>query len=74
MLYIKEVISFFQICLVSDPRPSNSYGQTYTVDCLGNMVGGRPVVYNNQPIQTLMDLARLISILLQLFGFMYKYE
>jgi len=47
-----------KICLVSDPRPSNSYGQTYTVDCLGNMVGGRPVVYNNQPIQTLMDLAR----------------
>jgi len=28
------------------------------VDCLGNMVGGRQVVYNNQPVEVLMDLAR----------------
>ena len=47
-----------KVCLVSDPRPHNSYGQTYTVDCLGNMVGGNPVIYNNQHIDVLMDLAR----------------
>jgi len=47
-----------KICLVSDPRPSNPFGRTYTVDCLGNMVGGRKVVYNNQPVEVLMDLAK----------------
>ena len=47
-----------QVCLVSDPRPSNPYGRSYSVDCLGNMVYGEPVVYNNQPIETLISLAR----------------
>jgi len=47
-----------KICLVSDPRPSNSYGRTYSVDCLGNMVGGQPIIYNNQPIDSLLTLAR----------------
>merc|ERR1712029_508226 len=47
-----------KICLVSDPRPSNPFGRTYSVDCLGNMVGGRRVVYNNQPVELLMDMAR----------------
>jgi aminopeptidase C len=35
---------------VSDPRPSNPTGQTYSVDCLGNVVGGRKTIYNNQVI------------------------
>ncbi|XP_023322851.1 bleomycin hydrolase-like [Eurytemora carolleeae] len=47
-----------KVCLVSDPRPSNPYGRSYSVDCLGNMVYGEPVVYNNQPIETLISLAR----------------
>eukprot|EP00088_Acartia_fossae_P049421 TRINITY_DN5442_c1_g1_i4.p1 TRINITY_DN5442_c1_g1~~TRINITY_DN5442_c1_g1_i4.p1 ORF type:complete len:482 (+),score=81.15 TRINITY_DN5442_c1_g1_i4:18-1463(+) len=47
-----------KICLVSDPRPTNPYGRTYSVDCLGNMVGGRIMIYNNQPIDTLIHLAR----------------
>ena len=42
----------------SDPRQSNPFGRTYTVDCLGNMVGGRSCIYNNQPIEVLMDLTR----------------
>jgi bleomycin hydrolase len=46
-----------KVCLVSDPRPSNPTGKIYTVDCLGNVVGGRPTLYNNQPIQVLIDLA-----------------
>ncbi|GAB0087852.1 Bleomycin hydrolase [Sergentomyia squamirostris] len=45
-----------KVCLVTDPRPTNPYGQAYTVDCLGNVVGGRPVLYNNQPVELLIDL------------------
>lgn len=45
-----------QVCLVNDPRPSSFYDQTYTVDCLGNVVGGRPVLYNNQPVEKLLQL------------------
>merc|ERR1711963_1130101 len=43
-----------KVCLVSDPRKTNPFGHTYTVDCLGNMVGGRQVIYNNQPVEVLM--------------------
>ena len=35
---------------MTDPRPENPVGKTYTVDCLGNVIGGRLTVYNNQPI------------------------
>ncbi|CAL7950263.1 unnamed protein product [Xylocopa violacea] len=45
-----------KICLVSDPRPSNPYGKLYTIDCLGNVLGGRPTLYNNQPPELLMKL------------------
>ena len=44
--------------LCSDPRQTNPFGRTYTVDCLGNMVGGKRCIYNNQPIELLMDLTR----------------
>lgn len=44
------------MCIVTDPRSTSSYGQAYTVECLGNVVGGRPVLYNNQPVEILMDL------------------
>lgn len=36
-----------KICLVNDPRHENPYEKTYTVDCLGNMMGGRRTVYVN---------------------------
>lgn len=45
-----------KVCLVTDPRPTNPYGKAYTVDCLGNVVGGRATVYNNQPVELLMNL------------------
>ncbi|XP_056646080.1 bleomycin hydrolase [Diorhabda carinulata] len=45
-----------KVCLVTDPRPTNEYGKCYTVDCLGNMVGGRKCIYNNQPVDLLLDL------------------
>ena len=47
-----------QVCLVSDPRPANPTGRTYTVDCLGNIVGGRPTVYHNQTIDDLFAATR----------------
>lgn len=46
-----------QVCLVNDPRPQNPYGKLYTVEFLGNMVGGRSILYNNQPIQLLKKAA-----------------
>ncbi|XP_018326653.1 bleomycin hydrolase [Agrilus planipennis] len=45
-----------KICLVTDPRPTNQYGRVYTIDCLGNVLGGRKCIYNNQPVETLMEL------------------
>ena len=58
--YEKHVKPYFnvddKVCLVTDPRPSNEYGKGYTVDCLGNVVGGSPVFYNNQPVDVLIDL------------------
>ncbi|XP_050543304.1 bleomycin hydrolase isoform X2 [Daktulosphaira vitifoliae] len=47
-----------KVCLVSDPRPNNCYGQLYTLDMLNNMVGGRKVLYNNQPVEILIKAAQ----------------
>lgn len=44
-----------KVCLVTDPRPSNEFGKGYTVDCLGNVVGGRPVTFYNQQIDHLIE-------------------
>jgi bleomycin hydrolase len=35
------------VCLVHDPRPANPPGRTYTVQYLGNVVGGQRVTYLN---------------------------
>jgi len=35
------------VCLVDDRRPASPKGRTFTVDYLGNVVGGPPVVYLN---------------------------
>ena len=45
------------ICLVHDPRPSSPAGQTFTVDYLGNVVGGDIVRYLNVDIQTMKEIA-----------------
>jgi bleomycin hydrolase len=44
------------VCLVHDPR--NPYGKTYTVDYLGNVLGGAPVVYLNVDIQLIKDITQ----------------
>lgn len=54
---IPKILLFHQVCLVNDPRPQNPYGKLYTVEFLGNMVGARCTLYNNQPIQLLKNVA-----------------
>jgi bleomycin hydrolase len=45
------------VCVVHDPRSSSPIGKTYTVECLGNVVGGDPVVYLNVDIEVMKDIA-----------------
>ena len=45
------------VCLVHDPRPSSPFGRTFTVDRLGNVMDGEPVVYLNVE----MDLLKKIT-------------
>jgi len=42
------------VCLVNDPR--NPYNKLLTVEYLSNMVNGRLVLYNNQPVDVLKRL------------------
>src|SRR6266566_7181793 len=46
------------VCLVHDPRQANPYGRTYTVQYLGNVVGGRRVTYLNVEMGLLKQIAR----------------
>ena len=39
------------VCLVDDPRTCHPKGHTLTVDYMGNVVGGRPILYVNAPIK-----------------------
>lgn len=43
------------VCLVHDPR--NEYGRTYTVEYLGNTVGGKPVTYLNVEVSLMQRIA-----------------
>ena len=45
------------VCLVNDPRPSSPIGRTFTVEYLGNVIGGPPVTYLNVGIQVIKDIA-----------------
>lgn len=51
--YVKLPLDEY-VCLVHDPR--NEYGRTYTVDRLGNVVDGPPVVYLNVDVSVIRDL------------------
>ncbi|MGI8549393.1 MAG: aminopeptidase C [Dehalococcoidia bacterium] len=46
------------VCLVNDPRPTSPYGRTFTVDCLGNVVGGEIVKYLNVDIELMKQIAK----------------
>ena len=45
------------VCLVNDPRPSSPTGRTFTVEYLGNVIGGPPVIYLNVGMQVIKDVA-----------------
>lgn len=46
------------VCLVDDPRREHPKGTTLTVEHLGNVVGGEPVLYLNVDISLAKQLAR----------------
>ncbi len=46
------------VCLVHDPRKTSPVGRTFTVEYLGNVVGGRIVTYLNVDLATMKDQAR----------------
>jgi bleomycin hydrolase len=46
------------VCLVHDPRPANPPGRTYTVQFLGNVVGGQRVTYLNVEMSTMKRVAQ----------------
>jgi bleomycin hydrolase len=45
------------VCLVHDPRPSSPVGRTFTVEYLGNVVGGPQVIYLNVDMSVIKDIA-----------------
>ncbi len=45
------------VCLVHDPRPTSPTGRTFTVEYLGNVVGGPPVIYLNVDMSVIKDVA-----------------
>jgi bleomycin hydrolase len=45
------------VCLVHDPRPSSPLGRTFTVEYLGNVVGGPQVIYLNVDMSVIKDIA-----------------
>jgi len=53
--YIEYPLDDF-VCLVHDPRPSNPVGRTFTVEFLGNVVGGGIVKYLNVEIETMKQV------------------
>jgi bleomycin hydrolase len=46
------------VCLVNDPRPTSPYGRTFTVEYLGNVVGGEIVTYLNVEIDLLKKITQ----------------
>ncbi|MBN2447919.1 MAG: C1 family peptidase [Phycisphaerae bacterium] len=45
------------VCLVHDPRATSPRGKTFTVQYLGNVVGGAPVIYLNIDIELMKKIA-----------------
>ena len=44
------------VCLVDDPRAEHPKGHTLTVDHMGNVVGGRPILYVNAPVEQIRSI------------------
>ncbi|CAG0912949.1 unnamed protein product [Notodromas monacha] len=57
--YVKPVFNMEdKMCIVNDPRPTSGFGRPLFVENLGNVIGGRDTVYNNQGIEVLMRAVR----------------
>ena len=46
------------VCLVHDPRPTSPVGRTFTVEHLGNVVGGGIVKYLSVDVELMKEVAR----------------
>ena len=55
--YVKQPLDEY-VCLVHDPRPTSPVGRTFTVEHLGNVVGGGIVKYLNVDIELMKEVAR----------------
>ncbi|KAI8334944.1 peptidase C1B, bleomycin hydrolase [Chlamydoabsidia padenii] len=56
--FMKDIVGYKledTLSLINDPR--NHYNKLYTVDRLGNVVGGNPIRYVNTEISTIKELA-----------------
>ena len=56
--YIGEELIDSYVSVINAPTQDKPYGKTYTVKYLGNVVGGKPVVYLNLESDQLADMAR----------------
>ncbi|GGE30742.1 hypothetical protein GCM10011391_06710 [Pullulanibacillus camelliae] len=45
------------VSIINAPTEDKPFGKTYTVQCLGNVVGGKPIKYLNVDMETLKALA-----------------
>ncbi len=50
------------VCLVNDPRATSPYGRTFTVEYLGNVVGGAIVKYLNIEIGLMKEIAQKVIV------------
>ena len=50
------------VCLVNDPRATSPYGRTFTVEYLGNVVGGAIVKYLNIEIGLMKEVAQKVIV------------
>ncbi|XP_065189920.1 bleomycin hydrolase-like [Sycon ciliatum] len=61
-LYEKFVKPHFdvdnKVCLMHDPRPGHPYHDSYTVQYLGSVVGGRSIQYVNLPMDEMKEAVR----------------
>lgn len=65
-LYVKSPQEFFRdvlsvnlddyVCIINDPRSDHEYYKLYTVEFLGNVVGGQPIRYLNVPIEVMENV------------------
>ncbi len=55
-LYVSVPVDEY-VCLVDDPRPEHPKGRPLTIEHLGNVIGGEPVLYLNTEVELMKTLA-----------------